>query len=240
MTRLRCWFVIPVAVVVLSLPVDRLLARADGPIATTGQSPQGGPDRAARFARIFEAMALAPGSVVADVGAGQGEYSFRMADLVGPSGRVYAVDISPRALEQLSALVAYRRITNVEVIEGAVDDPRLPAAALDAVLIVNAYHEMAEYPSMLQAILAALKPEGRLVIVDQVTDERRDLPRRLQASRHEIAPGFVREELLAAGFREVTFEGQLSSHEGDTHREFLVVASPDHGGLAPGRAAGRP
>lgn len=240
MTRLRCWFVIPVAVVVLSLPADRLLARADGPVATTGQSPQTSPDRAARFARIFEAMALAPGSVVADVGAGQGEYSFRMADLVGPSGRVYAVDISPRALEQLNALVAYRKIANVEVIEGTIDDPRLPAAALDAVLIVNAYHEMTEHVAMLAKIRAALKPDGRLVIVDQVADDRRDAPRRLQTSRHEVGPAFVREELLDAGFRELTFTAALSSHDDGAHREFLVVASPDHGGTASGRAAGRP
>ena len=208
-----------IAAVLLVLVVGP--AAAPARLAAAPPAQDGGADR---YARIFDALGLQPGTVVADVGAGQGNYTFRMAELVGPTGRVVAVDINPQVLEQLRALAAYRKVENVEVVEGTVDDPRLAPGTLDAVLVVNAYHEMVEHEAMLAGIRAALKAGGRLVIVDQVSESRRDAARADQTSRHEVGPGFAREELRAAGFRELSFEGRFAAH--DEHREWLVVATP--------------
>ena len=105
---------------------------------------------------IFAAMLVKPGAVVADVGAGDGYFTRRLSAAVGPRGRVLAVDVGAAALRRLRQRVEDERLTNVEVIEGATDDPRLPASTVDAILIVNAYHEMTEYAAMLAKLKAAL------------------------------------------------------------------------------------
>lgn len=120
---------------------------------------------AERVALIAKALSIGPGASVADVGAGAGDYAIRLAGLVGDAGRVYAVDIDPGALAKLRTRIERDGRSNVVVQEGAVDDPRLPEASLDAALIVHAYHEMTEHRAMLARLRAALKPGGRLAIV---------------------------------------------------------------------------
>ena len=136
-------------------------------------------------------MGVTTGAVVADVGAGDGFFTTRLSKAVGPSGRVYAVDVSSQALERLKVNVAREGLTNVEPILGAPHDPKLPVGVLDAALIINAYHEMREHQAMLLAIRRALKPSGRLVIVESVVDPQRGAPRESQESRHYLAPHFV-------------------------------------------------
>jgi predicted methyltransferase len=115
---------------------------------------------------VLAALELKPGMTVADVGAGSGYYSWRMAELVGKSGIVYAVDVQPEMVEFLKRHMALRGAVEVKALLGTTTDPRLPAAALDLVLMVDVYHEL-EYPyEMLAAIVRALKPGGRLVFVE--------------------------------------------------------------------------
>ncbi|MBI3758382.1 MAG: class I SAM-dependent methyltransferase, partial [Deltaproteobacteria bacterium] len=112
---------------------------------------------------IVRALHLEPGNRIADVGAGHGAYTFPIAKIVGPSGRVFAVDIDEKnAIRQLREKVQKDKVDNVEVILSKPDDPLLPAGVLDAVLIVNAYHEMDPYEAMLGHVREALKPGGRL------------------------------------------------------------------------------
>ena len=111
-------------------------------------------------------MAADEGSIVADLGAGGGYFTTRLARAVGTTGRVFAVDVNPAALKRIEALTQGEGLTNVSLVEGTTSDPKLPAGTLDAILIVNAYHEMTEYRVLLPRLLAALKPTGRLVIVD--------------------------------------------------------------------------
>ena len=116
--------------------------------------------------RVLAALELKPGMAVADVGAGSGYYSSRMAERVGPSGTVYAVDVQPEMIEILRLQMKQRRVTNVKPILGTATDPRLPQGALDLALMVDVYHEL-EYPyEMLGAIVRALKPSGRVVFVE--------------------------------------------------------------------------
>ncbi len=179
-----------------------------------------------RVSDIFAAMGATPGAVVADIGAGQGFFTVRLADAVGAEGRVLAVDISASVLRSLKARVEREGYKNVDVIEGAAADPRLPEGSLDAALIVNAYHEMAEHQAMLEQIKKALKPGGRLVIVEPISRERRDATREEQARRHEIAPQFVEQDARSAGYEVASLEDPFSSHHGHGSEYMIVLTRP--------------
>ena len=115
---------------------------------------------------VLAALELKPGMTVADIGAGSGYYSWRMAERVGALGTVYAVDVQPEMVRLLEAQMSQRRVSNVKTVLGTATDPRLAPATLDLALMVDVYHEF-EYPyEMLAAIARALKPGGRLVFVE--------------------------------------------------------------------------
>ncbi len=116
--------------------------------------------------RVLAVLELRPGLVVADLGAGTGYYTRRLARAVGPAGRVYAVEIQPEMLERLRRHLAADGLTNVVTVPGTETDPRLPVASLDLVLMVDVYHELAWPHEMLTALCRALKPGGRLVFVE--------------------------------------------------------------------------
>jgi precorrin-6B methylase 2 len=115
---------------------------------------------------VLAALELAPGMKVADVGAGTGFYSWRIAERVGESGRVYAVEVQPQMLDFLGRQMASRGIKNVEPVLGTAADPRLAPDSLDLALMVDVYHEL-EFPyEMLARLTDALKPGGRIVFVE--------------------------------------------------------------------------
>lgn len=115
--------------------------------------------------RIMDALMIADGSRVADLGAGGGWFTVRLARRVGPNGRVYAEDVQSAMIDSIRLRVANQRLTNVETILGSEDDPRLPSN-LDAVLIVDTYPVLGDRVSMLRNVARALAPHGRLGIVD--------------------------------------------------------------------------
>ena len=115
---------------------------------------------------VLDELGLKPGMIVADVGAGSGYYSSRMAERVGPGGTVYAVDVQPEMIDILRLQMSQRRVSNVKPILCTETDPRLPAGTVDLAIMVDVYHEL-EYPyEMLAAIVKALKPGGRVVFVE--------------------------------------------------------------------------
>jgi SAM-dependent methyltransferase len=115
---------------------------------------------------LLSALELKLGMTVADIGAGTGYYSWRMAQRVGAGGMVYAVDIQPEMIKLLEQQMSRRGAANVKAVLGTLTDPRLPPASIDLALMVDVYHEL-EYPyEMLAAIVRALKPGGRLVFVE--------------------------------------------------------------------------
>lgn len=111
-------------------------------------------------------MGIARGSTAADIGAGSGYFSIRLARLVGPGGRVYASDIQPGMLTLLRANVGRSDVKNVIPVLGEIDDPKLPRESIDLALMVDVYHEFAEPQKMLQRIRESLKPAGRLVLLE--------------------------------------------------------------------------
>jgi predicted methyltransferase len=124
--------------------------------------------------QIMDTLGIAEGSVVADLGAAGGWFTLQLARRVGPNGRVYAEDIQPAMLEAIGRRMQRENLANVTPILGTPSDPRLPPG-LDAAVIADAYHEMADEPTdpalivrLLRNIAASLKPQGRLGIVDWV------------------------------------------------------------------------
>lgn len=116
---------------------------------------------------LVEALALKPGEIVADIGAGSGYFSWRMARKVGETGKVYAVEIQQEMLDLLQANMTKRGVGKiVQPLLGTVEDPRLPPAGVDTILLVDVYHEF-DFPfEMTRAMIRALKPGGRLVLVE--------------------------------------------------------------------------
>lgn len=156
------------------------------------------------------AMNLHDGDMVADIGAGTGFYSRRLAKAVAPSGKVYANDIQPEMLERLKELAAQEGVTNIVTVLGTEDDLKLPAKTFDWVLLVDVYHEFQQPQVMLQKIREALKPNGRVALVEY----------RLEGStashisvEHRMSVDQVTAEWTAAGFLlERTIEDLPSQH----------------------------
>ncbi|HKW89107.1 MAG TPA: methyltransferase domain-containing protein [Candidatus Acidoferrales bacterium] len=151
-----------------------------------------------RPAEVMDALGAKAGSVVADVGAGPGYFTFRLAERVGPSGKVYAEDILKERLDSIRERAAKENLPQITTILGETDNPRLPANSLDAVLIMNAYHEFRDYDAMLQGIFRALKPGGFFAVIDDPADPGQ--PRESYYSRHHIPKEMVRGDLERNGF----------------------------------------
>ena len=146
--------------------------------------------------RAVEALELAPGMVVADIGAGSGYYTVRMASKVGPTGKVFATDIQVGMLSLLMRRVNSEGINNVVPVQGAVDDPRLAPASIDLALMVDVYHELAAPQVFVRKLREALKPDGRLVLVEF----RKEDPRVPIQEAHKMSVEQVRQELGADGY----------------------------------------
>jgi precorrin-6B methylase 2 len=115
---------------------------------------------------VVEALDLQPGDVVADIGAGTGYFSWRLAQKVGKAGKVYAVEIQQEMIDILSAQMARRDVANVIPIRGTITDPKLPKSSVDLVIMVDVYHEFSHPYEMMEAICRGVKPGGRVVFVE--------------------------------------------------------------------------
>lgn len=117
-------------------------------------------------AKLMEALKIKPGEVIADIGAGSGYYTFRLADRVGPKGKVLAVEIQPEMLDIIKAKMRLRQSPNIDLVLGTLTDPKLQPASLDMILLVDVYHEFSHPYEMTEAMVKALKPGGRLIFVE--------------------------------------------------------------------------
>ncbi len=176
----------------LLVPVLLLAARA----GSQSYDPR---DRWQRPQEVMDALGVQPGSRVADIGAGEGYFTWHLAERVGLHGRVYATDIDKRLLSNLRADAKRKRFPQVEVVLGVPDDPHLPTGEIDAALVVNAYHEFRQHEAMLRGILKALRPGGKLAIIDKEAEPGQG--RSHYYSAHRIPKQLVRTEAESAGFR---------------------------------------
>jgi ubiquinone/menaquinone biosynthesis C-methylase UbiE len=147
--------------------------------------------------RMLAALEIKKGSVVADIGAGVGYHVWRLSDIVGPTGKVIGEDIQEGMVQLMKQNIADRKLQNVEVIHGTPTDPKLPAKALDLVLMVDVYHEFSEPATMMKHIKNALKPDGRVVLVEF----RKEDPSVPIQPLHKMSVEDVRSELEPMGFK---------------------------------------
>jgi predicted methyltransferase len=155
-------------------------------------------DREQRPDEVIRTMGLRDGDVVADVGAGTGYFTRRLARAVAPRGRVYAVEIQPEMIALLKQGVEKAGLTNVVPVLGTAEDPRLPPAALDWILLVDVYHELQQPKAVLAKMREALKPTGRVALVEY----RLEGPTALHIRKeHRMSPKQVLAEWEPAGFR---------------------------------------
>jgi ubiquinone/menaquinone biosynthesis C-methylase UbiE len=146
--------------------------------------------------RALDLIGIAPGEVVADVGAGSGYMTVRIARRVGPAGRVYANDLQPAMLQRLREKVRAEGLTNVEPVQGAEDDARLPPGSIDLAILVDVYHEFWQPQAMLQSLRRALKPGARLVLLEYRKEDPA-IPIRFE---HKMSVAEARTEVGAEGF----------------------------------------
>jgi len=141
-------------------------------------------------------LGLRPGMVVADVGAGVGYYTVKLAGKVGATGKVYATDIQPEMIRTLRQYVAKKGVTNVEPVLSTATATGLPEGAVDLMILVDVYHEFSEPQKMLAALRRALKPGGRLVLLE-FRKEDPNIPIR---EEHKMSVAEAKQELEAEGF----------------------------------------
>lgn len=150
-------------------------------------------EREERTDLLLAALALAPGMVVADIGAGTGYLSRRMAPAVMPGGKVWAVDVQPEMVSLLQASVRRSGLTQIEPRLGAVHDVNLPAGAVDLAILVDVYHELAYPYEVLSSVMKALKPGGRLVFVEYRAED----PRVPIKALHKMSEAQIKREAAA-------------------------------------------
>ena len=146
--------------------------------------------------KALDALDLKPGMVVADIGAGSGYYSSRIAKQIGPTGRVYATDIQQGMIDILERRIKNENLTNITTVLGGMDDPRLPPASIDLAIMVDVYHELQQPQLFLQRLKPAFKPNGRLVLLE-FRKEDPDIP---ILEVHKMSVAEVKAELEAEGF----------------------------------------
>lgn len=174
-----------------------------GRVIAPTMSVQGAPwlDRPEREAeeqptRAVDALRLRRGMVVADVGAGSGYYTVRLSRAVGRDGRVVATDVQPGMLDLIRRRLEREKLTNVSLVQGTIDDPGLPAGTFDMILLVDVYHELAAPQAFVRKLRTALKPDGRLVLIEFRGED----PSVPIQPLHKMTVSQVRQELAADGF----------------------------------------
>jgi len=147
--------------------------------------------------KALDAIGIQPGMIIADVGCGTGYFTRRMAKRTGPTGKVYGVDIQPRMIDSLKRNMQKEGIANVEAVLSKADDPMLPAAAIDLILMVDVYHEFATPQTMLRKMRESLKSTGRMVLLEYRKEDP-NVPIRFE---HKMTVEEAKAEIEAEGFR---------------------------------------
>ena len=150
-------------------------------------------DKKLHIDRVMDLLSIAPGKSVADIGAGSGWFTVRAAARVGATGQVYAEDINPKAIDYIRDRAAKQNLPNIHPILGEVDDTKLPASSIDAVLILKTYHEFAHPIPLMTELKASLHPGAKIGIID----------RNGNGTDHGILPNVVEHEMAQAGYKRI-------------------------------------
>jgi SAM-dependent methyltransferase len=169
-------------------------------------------DKKLHVDRVMDLLEIAPGKVVADIGAGSGWFTVRAAARVGAGGAVYAEDINAAAIDYITQRAAREKLPNVHPVLGTVDDTKLPANSVDSVLILKTYHEFAHPIPLMQKLKLSLRPGAKIGIIDRNGD----------GTDHGIMPDVVEREMAQAGFKRV---GMYDFTKSDGQDYFLIFTA---------------
>jgi predicted methyltransferase len=169
-------------------------------------------DKKLHVDRVMDLLGVAPGKVVADIGAGSGWFTVRAATRVRPGGSVYAEDINPEAIDYIAARASREKLDNVRPTLGSVDDPKLPENSVDIVLILKTYHEFAHPVPLMEKVRLSLRPGAKIGIID----------RNGNGENHGIMPETVESEMARAGFKRV---GKYDFTKSDGQDYFLIFVA---------------
>jgi ubiquinone/menaquinone biosynthesis C-methylase UbiE len=182
--------------------------------------------------QLLKVLEFEEGAAVCDMGCGNGFYTLPFAKQVGETGKVYAVDIQPEMLELLNDRVKEAKLTNIVPVLGTIVNPKLPDGALDAIVLIDVYHEFSHPEQMLARMRAALKPKGRLILVEfRLEDE--SVPIRLE---HKMSKKQILKELRPNGFKLVEQYNKLPWQ----HVMFFEPVPPKKPSAARGGKAPKP
>jgi len=196
--------------------LDRHLAEVTAADAFPPRIPR---DAWQRPVEIMEQLGVRAGSAVADVGAGDGYFTFRLAARVGARGKVFAQDLDETALKKIAGRAQQEKIGQIETICGKPDDPKLAESSLDAILVVDAFHGFPQADAILAGFYRALRPGGRVAVLDRTatlglkTSEYRE--------KHSLPPEMLISHAAAAGLRLVSFDADFSGPRFD--RSYLAL-----------------
>jgi predicted methyltransferase len=169
-------------------------------------------DKKLQIDRVMDLLGITPGKTVADLGAGSGWFTVRAARRVGPQGAVFAEEINPKAIDYIDQRAAKEKLPNIRTVLGTPDDPKLPTKAVDAVLLLKVYHEIAHPIPVMKLLRASLKPGGKVGIID----------RNGNGTDHGLDRDVVEREMREAGFK-------LASHydftKADGQDYFLIFTA---------------
>jgi SAM-dependent methyltransferase len=169
-------------------------------------------DKKLHVDRVMDLLGVAPGKIVADIGAGSGWFTVRAAVRVGPSGVVYAEDINPEAIDYITSRASKEKLGNVKPILGSLDDTKLPPNSVDAVLILKTYHEFASPIPLMEKLKLSLRPGAQVGIID----------RNGNGTDHGIMPEIVEGEMSRAGFKRI---GKYDFTKSDGQDYFLIFVA---------------
>lgn len=174
---------------------------------------------------IFKHAGVTEGSYVADIGCHEGYLSIHLANTVGTVGRVFAVDVREDRLNTLRDNLKSRNLNNVNVILGDYDNPKLPMNALDVVVIMDTYHEMTDYMTILEHVKVSLKPKGRIVIIEKLKSRIKGKSRNAQVNAHSLGYKYVKRELKEIGFKILHQDNDIGNWENDTDKVIWILVA---------------
>lgn len=162
-------------------------------------------DQWQRAGDLIQLLDIKEGGVAGDIGCHEGYMTTKLSPVVGKTGKIFAVDIDQSKLNLLKNHLEDRKINNVTLIKGEEDNPNLSSNTFDAILILDAYHEMDDHDKILHHIKVALKVGGRLLLCEPISASRRNFTRAEQELKHELGINFAIEDLKLAGF-EISYQ----------------------------------
>ena len=192
--------------------------------AADALSPRTERDTWQRPIKVADALGLKAGGAVADVGAGGGYFTFRLAARVGPKGKVHAEDIDDRALAQIRQQAEEKKLLQIQIIQGSQKGPKLFSLSVDAVLVVDAFHEFKEPDAMMAGIVSALKPGGRLGVLDR--SARLGMTPAEYMDGHRLPQEMLIERVTRAGLRLISFDSDFAGPADGTRYYFAVFEKP--------------